>query len=35
MAELISAGLMMYTFKEGEIKVFLVHPGWTLFFKKR
>ncbi len=34
MAELISAGLMMYTLKEGEIKVFLVHPGGPFFSKK-
>ncbi len=34
MAELISAGLMMYTFTEKELKVFLVHPGGPFFVKK-
>ena len=34
MAELVSAGLMMFTLKEGEIKVFLVHPGGPFFSKK-
>ena len=34
MAELISAGLMMYTFKDKELKVFLVHPGGPFFVKK-
>ena len=34
MAELVSAGLMMYTLKEGELKIFLVHPGGPYFSKK-
>lgn len=34
MAELISAGLMMYTFDEKVLKVFLVHPGGPFFIKK-
>jgi predicted NUDIX family NTP pyrophosphohydrolase len=34
MAELISAGLMMYTFKDKKLEVFLVHPGGPFFVKK-
>jgi predicted NUDIX family NTP pyrophosphohydrolase len=34
MSELISAGLMMFTFKNKELKVFLVHPGGPFFTKK-
>jgi predicted NUDIX family NTP pyrophosphohydrolase len=34
MAELISAGLMMYTFRDKKLKVFLVHPGGPFFVKK-
>lgn len=34
MAELISAGLMMYTFRGKELNVFLVHPGGPFFIKK-
>jgi predicted NUDIX family NTP pyrophosphohydrolase len=34
MTELISAGLMMYSFKGKELKVFLVHPGGPFFLKK-
>lgn len=34
MAELISAGLMMYTHKDKKLKVFLVHPGGPFFTKK-
>ncbi len=30
----ISAGLMMYHFVEGKLKVFLVHPGGPFFVKK-
>ena len=34
MAELISAGLMMFTFKDKVLKIFLVHPGGPFFVKK-
>ncbi|MEJ2617831.1 MAG: NUDIX domain-containing protein [Ignavibacteriaceae bacterium] len=34
MAELISAGLMMYTFRDKKLKIFLVHPGGPFFVKK-
>ena len=34
MAELISAGLMMYTYQDKKLKVFLVHPGGPFFVKK-
>ena len=34
MAELISAGLMMYSYKDKKLKVFLVHPGGPFFTKK-
>jgi predicted NUDIX family NTP pyrophosphohydrolase len=34
MAELISAGLMMYTYKDKKLKIFLVHPGGPFFIKK-
>ena len=34
MAELLSAGLMMYTFNEKLLKIFLVHPGGPFFVKK-
>ncbi len=34
MAELISAGLLMYTYKNKKLKVFLVHPGGPFFTKK-
>jgi predicted NUDIX family NTP pyrophosphohydrolase len=34
MAANLSAGLLMFTIKNGELKVFLVHPGGP-FFEKR
>jgi predicted NUDIX family NTP pyrophosphohydrolase len=34
MADLISAGLMMYCLKSNELKIFLVHPGGPFFSKK-
>lgn len=34
MAELVSAGLMMYTYKDNKLKIFLVHPGGPFFIKK-
>jgi predicted NUDIX family NTP pyrophosphohydrolase len=34
MAELISAGLLMYYCKDKALKVFLVHPGGPFFTKK-
>ena len=34
MAELQSAGLMMYSLKNSKLKIFLVHPGGPFFTKK-
>ena len=34
MADLISAGLLMYSLKNSELKIFLVHPGGPFFTKK-
>jgi predicted NUDIX family NTP pyrophosphohydrolase len=34
MADLISAGLLMYCFKNNVLKIFLVHPGGPFFQKK-
>jgi len=34
MPEIISAGLMMFSEKNKEIKIFLVHPGGPFFAKK-
>ena len=34
MASRISAGLLMYRFKNGELQVFLAHPGGPLFENK-
>ncbi len=34
MASLVSAGLLMYTRTNNELKVFLVHPGGPYFSKK-
>ncbi len=34
MADLISAGLLMYCLKNLELKLFLVHPGGPFFTKK-
>ncbi len=30
----VSAGLLMYRFKEGELQIFLAHPGGPLFQRK-
>ena len=34
MASRVSAGLLMYRFKEGALQIFLAHPGGPLFQKK-
>ena len=34
MNDKLSAGLLMYTAKNGELKIFLVHPGGPYFIKK-
>jgi predicted NUDIX family NTP pyrophosphohydrolase len=34
MAELLSAGLMMYSLKNSKLKIFLIHPGGPFFSKK-
>ena len=34
MTEIVSAGLLMYSFKNNELQVFLVHPGGPYFEKK-
>ena len=34
MASRVSAGLLMYRFKDGSVQIFLAHPGGPLFQKK-